>query len=200
MNNGLIEFLHSVATRPRIYDWIQMLVGQRQLLERVSQQTQGLHPGIVVDVGGGTGSMRALWPSECRYICLDIEMTKLKGFRSRAPAGLAVLSDATRMSVASASADIVMCKFMMHHLTDSMLTQMIEESLRVLRPNGMLILIDPILNRQRFAGRVLWRLDRGSYPRTEEELRKKLASRFKIVHWEKFAIYHEYVFGIGLRP
>jgi hypothetical protein len=62
-----------------------------------------------------------------------------------------------------------------------------------------LILLDPVLNRRRLAGQLLWKFDRGSYPRTEEDLHKKLESRFKIIHWEKFAIYHEYVFGIGVR-
>jgi len=70
----------------------------------------------------------------------------------------------------------------------------------VLRAGGHVILLDAVINRQRLAGRMLWRLDRGSYPRTEEDLREKLESRFKIIHWEKFAIYHEYVFGIGVRP
>ena len=197
---GPIEFLHKIAARPRIYDWIQILVGQRELLKRVSQQTHDLHPEIVIDVGGGTGSMRALWPTGCRYICLDLDMPKLVAFHSKVPDGLAVLGDAARMSIVSGCADIVMCKFMMHHLTDSTLTQMLDESLRVLRANGRLILIDPILNRQRLLGQMLWSLDRGSYPRTEEDLRKKLESRFKVNHWEKFVIYHEYIFGIGVRP
>jgi ubiquinone/menaquinone biosynthesis C-methylase UbiE len=197
---GPIEFLHKIAAQPRVYDWIQMLVGQRQLLKRVAQQTHDLLPETVIDVGGGTGSMRALWPAKCRYLCLDIEMPKLTGFRSKVPDGLAVLSDATRMSIADRSADVVICKFMMHHLTDSMLTQMLDESLRILRSNGRLILIDPILNPRRVVGRMLWSLDRGSHPRTEEGLRKKLEEGFKVVHWEKFTIYHEYVFGIGLRP
>jgi len=56
-----------------------------------------------------------------------------------------------------------------------------------------------VINRQPLAGRMLWRLDRGSYPRTEEDLRERVESRFKIIHWEKSAIYYEYVFGIGVR-
>jgi hypothetical protein len=51
----------------------------------------------------------------------------------------------------------------------------------------------------RWAGRVLWRLDRGSYPRSAEELQEKLERKFKVIHWEKYSIYHEYVFGIGVR-
>ena len=62
-----------------------------------------------------------------------------------------------------------------------------------------MILLDAVLNKQRLAGRILWKLDRGSFPRAEEDLRKRLEDRFKVIHWDKFAIYHEYVFGIGVR-
>jgi SAM-dependent methyltransferase len=103
------------------------------------------------------------------------------------------------MSIATSSADAVMLVAVLHHLTDKMLDDVIEEALRVLKTGGRLILLDPVLNRDLWAGRMLWRLDRGSNPRTAEDLRRKLEARFKIVHWEKFAIYHEYVFGIGVR-
>jgi ubiquinone/menaquinone biosynthesis C-methylase UbiE len=197
---AIIEMGHNIVAHPWIYDQIQTLAGQKQSLERISRQTAALHPEIVVDLGGGTGMWRTLWPAGCRYVCLDIEMPKLQGFRSKVPAGLAVLSDATRVCIASGSADVVMCVAIMHHLTDMMIDQVFEESLRILRSGGQLVLLDPVLNRERWAGRILWRLDRGSYPRTAEELRKKLEGRFKIIHWEKFAIYHEYIFGIGVRP
>ena len=197
---AIIEMGNKIAVHPWIYDQIQTLAGQKQSLERISKQTAALHPEIVVDVGGGTGLWRTLWPAGCRYVCLDIEFPKLQGFRSKVPLGLAALSDATRMCIASGSADVVMCVAIMHHLTDMMIDQVFEESLRVLRSNGQLVLLDPVLNRERWMGRILWRLDRGSYPRTEEDLRTKLENRFKISHWERFAIYHEYVFGIGIRP
>ena len=194
-----IEMLHRIAAHPWVYDRIQALAGQKQTLQRISKQTTALHPETVVDVGGGTGIWRKLWPAGCRYVCLDIEMPKLKGFRSKVPFGLAVLSDATCMCIASESTDVVTCVAVAHHLTDAMLDQIFEEALRVLRVGGHLILLDPVLNRERLIGRILWRLDRGSYPRAAEELRKKMEGGFKIVHWEKFAIYHEYVFGIGVK-
>ena len=196
----IIELLHNVAAHPWIYDQIQTLSGQERTLERISRQAAAIHPETVVDVGGGTGATRRLWPADCRYVCLDIEMPKLRGFRSKVPDGLAVLSDAGRMPIATGSVDVVICMAVVHHLTDATLDQVFEETLRVLRVGGRLILVDPVLNKKRWMGRLLWRLDRGSYPRTTEELRKKLEGRFEVIHWERYAVYHEYVFGIGLRP
>jgi ubiquinone/menaquinone biosynthesis C-methylase UbiE len=196
----IIKVLHEMAAHPWVYDRIQTFAGQKQSVERMSRYTAAIPAETVVDVGGGTGAWRRLWSAGCRYICLDIEMPKLKGFRSKVPDGFAVHSDATRMPIATGSADVVMCMAVMHHLTDSMLDQVLEEALRVLRIGGQLILLDPVLNRERRLGRILWRLDRGSHPRTAEQLREMLEARFKILYWEKYAIYHEYVLGIGARP
>jgi ubiquinone/menaquinone biosynthesis C-methylase UbiE len=196
---ALMQVLHNIAAHPWVYDRIQTLAGQRQVLDRMSKRTAAISAEIVVDVGGGTGASRKLWPVSSRYICLDIEMPKLAGFRSKVPDGLGILSDATQMPIVTGSVDVLMCMAVVHHLTDAMLEQVFDEALRVLKVGGHLILLDPVLNRQRLAGQLLWKFDRGSYPRTEEDLHKKLESRFKIIHWEKFTIYHEYVFGIGAR-
>ena len=194
----LLELLHKIASHPWVYDRIQTLAGQGQGLKRMSAQVSHLHAGTVLDIGGGTGNLKILWPSDCRYVCLDIEMPKLVGFRSKVPAGLAILSDATRLCIATGCVDVVICTAVMHHLTDTMLEAVVAESLRVLKSGGHFILLDPILT-DRWLGRILWRLDRGSNPRRPEALRSLLKSKFKVVHWEQFAIYHEYVFGIGVR-
>jgi ubiquinone/menaquinone biosynthesis C-methylase UbiE len=195
----IIELLHKMAAHPWIYDRIQVAAGQRKTFRRIASRIQALGKETVLEVGGGTGIWRKLWPPSCRYICLDVEMPKLLGFRSKAPDGLAVLCDATQMAIASESTDVVMCIAVVHHLTDTMLEHVFEEASRVLKDGGQLILVDPILNRERWMGRMLWKLDRGSYPRSAEELRSRFNERFLVVHWEKFTLYHEYVFGIGVR-
>lgn len=196
----LTGLLDRIASHPWVYDRIQTLAGNNRILERLSQEIAPLKPKVVVDIGGGTGAVRNLLPADCLYICLDLEMPKLRGFRSKVPGGLAVLADATSMPIADGIVDMVICKFVAHHLTDCMLEQALDECRRVLRAGGHMILLDPVLNRRRLAGKILWRLDRGSYPRTEDELRKRFKDRFKIIRWEKFAIYHEYILGIGVRP
>src|ERR1043165_5856233 len=106
----LILLLHRIAAQPWIYDRIQQIVGQRELLLRVLPGIKQLRPGAVLDVGGGTGDSRGMWPEGCHYVCLDNEMPKLRGFRRKAPSGSAVLSDATRMAIPDKSMEGVMCK------------------------------------------------------------------------------------------
>ena len=195
----LPKILHRLAARPRVYDWIQTLAGNNLVFERLSSAIANLSPKVVLDIGGGTGSLRSLFADDCRYICLDKEVPKLIGFRRKFPKGLALLGDATLMPVLNGCVDMVICKSVTHHLTDLMLEQALEESRRALQPGGYMVLLDAVLNHRRFAGRVLWELDRGSHPRTEYELHKRLDRRFRTIHWEKFAVYHEYVLGIGVR-
>ena len=195
----VIGLLHKIASHPWIYDRIQIAAGQKRSFKRLAAFTAPMRAEIIVDVGGGTGAWRILWPSGIRYICLDNEMPKLRGFRSKVPSGLAVLSDASSMPIGTGSVDVVTCIAMVHHLPDAKFDQVLAEAQRVLKVDGRLILLDPVLNREFWTGRLLWRLDRGSNPRTAEDLRRKMQTRFKIEHWEKFAIYHEYALGIGVR-
>lgn len=195
----MIGILHELASQPLVYDCIQRVVGQKANLNKISAYTKTMRPCTIVDVGGGTGAAQNLWPAGSRYICLDIEMPKLKLFRSKNPNGFALLSDATRMSIATGSIDVVLCMCFVHHLTDEMIDQTFSEALRILRVGGSVILLDAIFKHERRIGRILWKLDRGSYPRTAETLYEKLGANFRIIHWEQYAIYHEYAFGIGVR-
>ena len=197
----LLSFLHKLASDPWVYDRIQKLAGVRQVYARMSRQISANCAGTyVLDVGGGTGALRPLWPADCRYVCLDIEMPKLLGFRRKVADGLALQTDATRMPIASGCADSVVCMSVAHHLTDTMLTDLLRESVRVLKPGGRMFFLDPVLARDRVVGRMIWRLDRGAYPRTAAALHTLFSRHLRIAHWERFAIHHEYVFGVGIRP
>lgn len=195
----LTELLHKFAAHPWVYDRIQTLAGNKKVLERLSQELVPLNPRVVLDIGGGTGTVRNLLAPGCRYICLDVEMPKLEGFRSKVAGGLAILGDATTLPIGDGCADMVICKSVTHHLTDSQLDRALDESRRILRPGGHMVLFDAVLNKRRWAGLALWKLDRGSYPRPIEALQQKFEERFEIARWEKMAVYHEYVLGIGVR-
>ena len=196
----LRKILHRIVQNPQVYDWVQLLAGAEEVRRRIAAQIPRL--GCVdsaLDVGGGTGLYHSLWPAADRCICLDISMAKLCGYRTRHPRGTALCADATQLPLGSGTIDAVMCTNVSHHLTDRSCELLIEESARVLKETGALLFIEAVWEPKRFIGRLLWKFDRGSHPRTAARLRSILQKKFKIIHVEQFSIYHTYLLCAGIK-
>jgi ubiquinone/menaquinone biosynthesis C-methylase UbiE len=197
----LAEVVHYLAAKPWIYDRIQAMAGAGVVNRHLAGALQPLvRPGLnVLDVGGGTGLARALFPADCRYVCLDSDPVKLKGFKQKYPDGISLLSDAAKMPVDSGSVDLVLCRFVTHHVPDDQLPDLFHESARVLKRGGRFIYVEAVRVDRRPLASLLWHYDRGAHPRREEEVRRRLQTNFEIEHWERFAVYHQYVVGVS-RP
>ena len=195
----LATLLHYLVAKPWIYDRVQTLAGA-QIVDRhlAAALRPYLRPGMrVLDVGGGTGLARSLFPNDAIYLCLDNDQTKLQGFRKKDPGGLAVLSGATRMPIKSGSIDLVLCRFVSHHIPDELLPSLFKESARTLNEQGRLVFVDAVWAPSRPIARLIWRYDRGSFPRTEAALIRAISDESTIESWERFAVFHQYVLGVA---
>jgi SAM-dependent methyltransferase len=194
----LTEILHRLAAQPRIYDLIQSAAGVAEINRRLAARLAELpKPKWILDVGGGTGLAAELWPAGATYVCLDLDPVKLNHFRRKHPDRVALRADATRLPLTSRSFDLVLCKLVSHHLGDPQLAMLLSESARVLRPGGTFVFVDPVWDPARWRGRLLWRYDRGSFPRSEATLRTAVSAHFAISRWDVFAIHHRYVICVG---
>ena len=187
----LLSLIHALAAKPRIYDFIQDIGGARVVRERVCRHFQGSAAGaIVIDLGGGTGAIRSFLPPACQYVCLDPDPLKLSGFQKGGMAGAAVRGSATTIPIRDGAADYVLVFAMCHHLTEEDLDDTFREIRRVLKPNGRLVLLDPVAAPHRLTSRILWRLDRGSYPRHRGRLwLRGSTSHLRIIDQDHFAIF-----------
>jgi SAM-dependent methyltransferase len=194
----LTGILHRLASQPRVYDALQGFFGSAEMNRRLAVRLAELpRARQVLDIGGGTGLPSELWPSGTTYVCLDNDLLKLNRFRSTHPHGVALLADATRLPFASRSLDLVVCKAVSHHLDDSLFSTLLAESARVLRPDAHLVFVDAVWDPARWRGRLLWRYDRGSFPRSEATLREAVSAQFAIARWDAFAMHHRYVMCVG---
>ena len=195
------RLLHRVVARPGVYDLVQSVAGaaavRRRLASALASATARSAGLRVLDVGGGTGGWRGLWPPDARYTCLDLDLQKLQGFRLRHPGGRAVCADASALPLPDACADAVACTLVTHHLTDAQLGRVLGECARVLRPGGVFAFADAVWEPARWPGRLLWQWDRGSFPKTEAALREAIARHFTIRHWERFAVLHAYALCVA---
>lgn len=195
----LVELAQRAASVGWVYDLSQNLAGAHLVRRRLRRHlaTVCKSPHRILDIGGGTGTLQALAPFGCRYFCLDIETPKLQRYVQVNPSPNPLLADATRMPVRTGSIDLVTWVFVAHHLTDEMLAAALDETGRVLKDGGRILFLDPVFSARRWPGRLLWKLDRGSHPRSEEDLRSVLHSRFQMEQWARFTIFHRYLLGIG---
>lgn len=178
----------AVVAIPRVYDAVQRLVGARRILRQIEPMLHDV-AGSVVDVGAGTGNLAEALPAQARYLWLDSDPHKLKGFRKRS-AGPALVADATKLPFPDDSIDWAASAFVLHHLEDAHLDLMLGELHRVVR-RGVFVLdavADPSLR-----SRVLWRYDRGRHPRPPDAIRDAISARFAIVAEDEFAVVHRYV-------
>jgi ubiquinone/menaquinone biosynthesis C-methylase UbiE len=190
----LKRYLHTISANPKIYDAIQYLAGvgflHRKLEGLLNQLVKANY--LILDIGGGTGLIKRVCHSKSNYICLDIDISKLKRFRQKNLDGKAIAADGTVLPIKHDSIDVLLYIFIIHHLDNENLVQLISESERVLKPNGHLMILDPIWVPNRPAGVLLWKYDRGSYPRTKYDLEMLVAPKFNVLHRENIKIFHEY--------
>ena len=193
----LKNILHKIVAIPGIYDRLQYAIGLRFRHPRVQKQLRSSAPdSLILDLGGGTGLNKVLLPSVPGYICLDYDGVKLSGYRDKYPDGRAIHADASRIPLESASVDVALCTSVAHHLTDELLTSLLDEVMRILKPTGRLIFLDPVWDTDRFSGQLLWKYDRGDHPRTPETLRAVLSDHGQITYWENFTGYHSYIISV----
>lgn len=203
-SDGRIKVLmHRIVARPVVYDALQTVAGvaysDRRMRKAIARSIPLNPESTVVDVGGGTGRARTLWPESVKYVLIDNDEEKIEGFRRKGSSGEATCVDATALPFETATVAVAMVSAVMHHLPPGVPELVLAEIHRVLKPNGRLLLLDAVWRPRRPVGRLLWHFDRGSYPRTAGDLRRLLDDRFEIVSWETFSILHRYILAVG-RP
>lgn len=188
------SLLHRILALPVFYDLMQAFFGvnrKKRILKKVIEFKNGSR--IVLDVGGGTGLYKDLWPKDYRYICLDYDPVKLSGFSQKYPNDFKLCSDATRMGLKSASVDYVFCSSMSHHIHEDMLEKIFCDMHRALKQDGLLVFVDAVNIPEKKLNQFLWKLDRGEYPHTYDQLQGLIGKYFKVQNVQKFSIYYDYI-------
>jgi SAM-dependent methyltransferase len=185
----LDQLLHKAVANHRLYDLVQWAAGANTVRTRLLPLLNGTVNQSVLDVGAGTGALRAWLPGNSRYMWMDNDPEKLQGYLSRG-SGLAVLGSALQLGLANKSVDQALFVAVAPHLADAELRLAFREIARVVKDK--LIFLDPIDCPTRSMSRFLWSIDRGSFPRTPEKLRGLLEESYTLEQAEVFTVRHRY--------
>ena len=190
-----VNLLHRIVSRPWVYDRVQMLLGLSRTHQRLTPYLADAVDQTILDVGAGTGLVKRLLPEGSNYIWFDKDPLKLEGYKPRRNAHHAVLGDATQICLKDQSVDLTLCISLLHHLSDEHLSLLFDELARVTRQR--LIFLDPVEHSTSRISKLLWRYDRGAYPRSGDALCSRINQWFEIEQIERYAIYHQYLLCVA---
>ena len=108
-------------------------------------------PPVILDAGCGTGATGAWLAEASELIALDIEQAALDHYQRRSPSARIIRSGVESMPLPDDSVDIVVCVTVLYHAEVAEPFDAISEFVRVLRPGGRVLLIEPGIKKLRRA-------------------------------------------------
>lgn len=108
------------------------------ILEELSR----ISPSTVVEIGCGPGTVAGLAHFVENYICTDITMEFLTAAREAGPSGTFLNCRAETLPLRNGTADCVVAMAVLHHLPNEALRHSLREIHRILRPNGVFLLLE----------------------------------------------------------
>jgi SAM-dependent methyltransferase len=190
----LARLQYSILGNPRVYDFHQAHGGGRQIARYIANELRNVG-GTVLDIGAGTGMVGGVIPPGTRYVWLDNDTMKLQGLLSKGIDCYAVLGDAGSLPIIDGCSDWTVMVEVSHHLPSPALRACLDEAARVTR--GRFLFVDALRGR-RLRSKLLWQLDLGRFPRTEDELVRALETSFELEKVERFRVNHDHLLCVAL--
>jgi uncharacterized protein len=181
---------YAILGNPHLYELHQAYGGGRPIAAQVKRQLGDLGGGTLLDIGAGTGMVAGLISPETRYVWFDNDRLKLRGFLSKRIDCWTVLGDAARLPFVADAADWTVMVEVSHHLHDGALQECLEEAARVTRDRFLFV---DALRGSRLRSKLLWQLDLGRFPRSQDQLIGALEGSFELETVEQFRVNHDHL-------
>lgn len=188
--SALGRLQYAILGNPRVYEFHQSHFGGRPISAQVKRQLEPVGSATLLDIGAGTGMVGGLVPPGTRYVWFDNDRLKLRGLLSKKIDCHAVLGDAARLPFGPGIADWTVMVEVSHHLDDRTLQACLEEAARVTREHFVFV---DALRGSRLRSKLLWQLDLGRFPRSEDQLIGALEKSFELEKVERFRVNHDHL-------
>jgi ubiquinone/menaquinone biosynthesis C-methylase UbiE len=136
--------------------------------------------GKVLDFGCGAGHLSELFKPN-RYIGIDPDKTCIN-FAKKRYKGIFLCMNGKILKFKNSYFDSAIACEVFHHIPDLDLEGVLKEIKRVLKEFGKFIIIDPVPCSYQASvfGKILFKFDRGKYPKEPKKLKDILSKHFKI--------------------
>jgi ubiquinone/menaquinone biosynthesis C-methylase UbiE len=179
--------LKRLLTISWFYDFFQeRLLGGSKSREWLATNAWKARSGeVVVDIGCGSGTTLAHLPPDIEYLGIDVSDNYIRSARKKFPGRgtffLGTVHDLIDQDGShSASADLVLCNGLLHHLTDGEALEVLELAKRIMKPGGRLVCLEAVfLARQTGLSRWIVDRDRGRHVRLEQEWKDLIGQAFE---------------------
>ncbi len=203
----MLKFLYRMIEDPRIYDFVQRLLGGGMVFTAVTEaihcQLSGFSYKNVLEVGCGTGLTKDCFAGD--YTGVDINPEYIRVVSGRG-SGTFLVADATSLPFGPDTYDLVVTVGVLHHLDHQSRELMLSEMFRVCRTGGHILIADGLVpsNRLNLIGYVLAKLDRGRYKMRIEKFRDMIRRAYPeplSVIFNKYRVaYLEFVVAVVAKP
>jgi ubiquinone/menaquinone biosynthesis C-methylase UbiE len=182
--------LYHQIVRPR---WITKRYIHNHVIDHFPLEQQ-----VVVDFGSGTGANCSLC-APSHYFGLEPDEERVEFARQLYPEYRFDVLRNHSLPVPDESADYLMIIAVLHHIATDEINDYMSEFIRILKPDGKIIVLEPCLCDQHpYCNRFMQWYDEGNYLRNEEEYVSLFHNhnfQCKVHHrFRKCLLYHELLF------
>jgi SAM-dependent methyltransferase len=191
------EMRMGMLDNPHVYDVIQVMAGRHVTARRLEGVLGAATGQEVLDIGAGTGNLSRVLPSDATYRALDNDSAKLQRLQHKFPDAHCLLRPAEDTGLDDAAVDWTVFVTVAHHLDDSQLARAVAEMARI--TSRKMVFIDALWTGKRGMQRLIWKYDRGFYPRSMGALLDVLRAHFDLELVERYRMIQDYLLCVG-RP
>lgn len=173
----LKRLANKLSEYPVAYTFLRKIIEANFTSQRKVISKELSNSGLILDIPCGIGEFSVFFDKD-RYVGVDLNEEYVRYGVKKYKKNLMV-GDATQLVFDDESFDSVLISGFLHHLNNEEVVKVLDESYRVLKKDGKLLLIEDAPGRS-FISKYLQRYDVGTNIRSIDYYHKILSEKFKI--------------------
>jgi ubiquinone/menaquinone biosynthesis C-methylase UbiE len=173
--------LHKLLDCPLVFEFQQRFCNNYSAVYREFSDVFAQNGKRIIDIGCSTGACAnsIVDMQKNDYVGVDIERHYIEAAAKRSRYGKFYAMDARHLDFPDASFDLAMFVGVMHHMNDTLVQDCLAETFRVLKPDGRVIVAEPVFTPGRWLSNVFLKMDRGRHIRADTGYRA-LFGKFQV--------------------